>query len=153
MHRKTFYYPVVKLSRDGFPRFMELIQLFTRVFETDEFEDPGRSYLENLLQQNDFHVFVAIHDNKVIGGLTVYTLPQYLSVKPLALIYDLAVDPSFQRQGVGGQLMAETNQYFRRAGYAEVFVQADEADLHAIEFYRSVSPSGEEPVRQFSFLF
>ena len=43
------------------------------------------------LSGTNFFTFVAKYDNKVIGGLNVYILNRYYSIKPIAYIYDIAV--------------------------------------------------------------
>jgi aminoglycoside 3-N-acetyltransferase I len=36
-------------------------------------------------------------------------------------------------------------------GFEEVFVQADEADDYALDFYRTTKPTNEEKVRHFYY--
>ncbi|WP_345229766.1 hypothetical protein [Olivibacter ginsenosidimutans] len=43
------------------------------------------------------------------------------------------------------------NEYCRAKKYAEVFVQADKVDHHAVEFYRSTAPSNELEAIQFAY--
>lgn len=142
---------ITKLSAQNIDTFIELIRVFEDVFEMESFVMPDRSYLNELLGRNDFLVFVAIAQGKVVGGLTVYVLHQYYSVKPLAYIYDLAVKREFQRQGIGRKLIAAVNAYCSQNGFEEVFVQADEVDGYALEFYRSTGITAEEKVRHFYY--
>jgi aminoglycoside 3-N-acetyltransferase I len=135
-----------KLSPQDLDQFIALIRVFEDVFEMEDFRMPDESHLQNLLAKDSFHVFVALVDNQVVGGLTAYTLEQYYSKRPLVYIYDLAVQTHYQRQGIGRLLMAGVNQYCREAGMEEVFVQADEVDGHAIEFYRSTGGIAEKVV-------
>lgn len=79
-----------------------------------------------------------------MGALTSYVLDQYYSEKPLAYIFDLSVDTKMQRQGVGRELIKYTKQYFKKEGFEEVFVQADQIDQNAVSFYRSTNPTEEE---------
>jgi aminoglycoside 3-N-acetyltransferase I len=137
---------IQKLSHQDLDQFIALIRVFEDVFEMEDFQMPDENHLQNLLSTDTFHVFVALVDNQVVGGLTAYTLQQYYSEKPLVYIYDLAVQTHYQRQGIGKRLMEEINQYCREAGMEEVFVQADEVDVHAIEFYRSTGGIAEKVV-------
>lgn len=111
---------------------------------------PTDSYLQQLLDKNDFFVFTASVNNKVVGGLTGYTLPQYYSEHSLAYIYDLAVKTAFQRQGIGKQLIAAINDYCKKAGIEKVFVQADDTDDYTLEFYHS---SGAERGKAVNFYY
>lgn len=143
---------IKKLSKNDLPLFIDLIHVFEEVFEMKNFVCPEKQHLQNVLEKEDFHAFVATQNNKVIGGLTVYTLHQYYSLKPLAYIYDLAVLELHQRKGIGQQLIENTRGYFSALGYEEVFVQADKVDEYALDFYRKTKPSMEEDVSHFYYL-
>jgi aminoglycoside 3-N-acetyltransferase I len=137
---------IKKLGSQDIDAFVQLIQLFKRVFEMQHFTMLEQSYLQQLLEKEGFFVFVALFDRKVVGGLTAYTLQQYYSTKPLMYIYDLAVETNVQRQGIGTKLIAHLTQYCKDIGVEEVFVQADEMDDHALEFYRSTGGTAEKVV-------
>ena len=96
-------------------------------------------------------VMVAKFGGKVIGGLTVHVLEQYYSERPLAYIYDLAVDTSCQRMGVGQKLMASIQEECQKRGFEEVFVQVERVDQQAVDFYRSTQPTQEEEVLQYGY--
>jgi ribosomal protein S18 acetylase RimI-like enzyme len=89
---------------------------------------------------------VALLEEKVVGGLTAYTLQQYYSERPLVYIYDLAVLSHYQRQGIGKLLMEEITAFCKGIGMEEVFVQADQVDQHAIEFYQATGGIAEQVV-------
>ena len=143
---------ILRLNERNLNRFIELIELFGDVFEMKEFNKPSDLYLKNLLSKKDFLVFVAISENQVIGGLTAYTLDQYYSERPLAYIYDLAVSKSFQRQGIGTNLIKSFRDYCSDYGFEEIFVQADKVDTYALDFYRQTNITGEEQVVHFTYI-
>ncbi|MBP9886534.1 MAG: GNAT family N-acetyltransferase [Leptospiraceae bacterium] len=135
-----------KLTKGDDEYFIDLIGLFEDVFEMQNFKMPEQEYLRKLLSKENFLVFVALLENKVIGGLTAYTLDQYYSTKPLVYIFDLAVKREFQRQGIGKNLISTINPYCKEAGVEEVFVQADLVDDYALDFYRSTGGIPEDVV-------
>lgn len=126
--------------------FQALIRVFEDVFEMQDFQMPDEKYLQQLLHQDGFYIFVAVVDNKVVGGLTAYTLQQYYSTRPLVYIYDLAVLTLYQRQGIGKKLIASVNNYCQSIGVEEVFVQAEEVDNDALDFYHSTGATAEKVV-------
>ena len=126
---------IKKLESKDIETFVELIHLFEDVFEMQNFVAPEKPYLQKLLKKDSFFVFVAFLDQNLVGGLTAYTLEQYYSTKPLVYIYDLAVKSEFQRQGFGKRLIESITAYCEEAGVEEVFVQADEEDDYALDFY------------------
>lgn len=137
---------IEKLNNSDIGRFDALISLFEVVFEMKGFKMPGIAYLQRLLEKEGFYVFVALVDGRVVGGLTAYALEQYYSTKPLVYVYDLAVDTALQRKGIGKLLMTGITDYCKRIGVEEVFVQADLADTHAVEFYHSTGATAEDVI-------
>lgn len=74
----------------------------------------------------------------------------YDSPGSVMYVYDLAVQNSHQRSGIGGRLMTELFVDCRKKGIKELFVQAEEADGHAVQFYQKLG--GESfKTRQFHF--
>jgi GNAT superfamily N-acetyltransferase len=137
---------VKRLDKKDLDQFLAIIGVFEEVFEMKGFHMPGEKYLQALLAKEGFMVFVALQEEKVVGGLTAYTLEQYYSQRPLVYIYDLAVLSHFQRQGIGKLLMEAITTYCKGIGYEEVFVQADQVDQHAIEFYQATGGIAEQVV-------
>ncbi len=137
---------IKKLNSQDLDTFIELIRVFEEVFEMKNFILPDVKHLQQLLAKDSFFVFVALVNNKVVGGLTTYTLQQYYSILPLVYIYDLAVLTNYQRQGIGKMLIASLNVYCKEIGVQEVFVQADEVDDYALEFYRAIGGTPEKVV-------
>lgn len=137
---------IKKLNSAEIDKFMELIDLFEDVFEMENFTMPEKNYLEKLLSRDDFFVFVALLNNKVIGGLTTYTMRQYYSTKPLVYIFDLAVKTEMQRQGIGQKLIKGINEYCKEIGVEEVMVQADLVDDYAIDFYKKTGGIAESVI-------
>jgi len=137
---------IEKLNDTDIKKFIELIRVFEDVFEMKNFRIPDEIYLQELLKKNDFFVFVALSDDKVVGGLTSYIIPQYYSKSPLVYIFDLAVKTEYQWKGIGKKLISGNNNYCKTIGAEAVMVQADKADDHAIKFYRSTGAKGQKVV-------
>jgi aminoglycoside 3-N-acetyltransferase I len=137
---------IKRLGQDDLHKFIELIRVFEDVFEMKYFQIPDEIHLRGLLARNDFFVFVALANNKVVGGLTSYILQQYYSKSPLVYIYDLAIKTEFQRKGIGKMLIEANNSYSRTIDAEAAMVQADIVDDHAIEFYRSTGAKGENVI-------
>jgi aminoglycoside 3-N-acetyltransferase I len=128
---------IQKLGSHQIGTFIELIDVFEEVFEMENFKIPRPEHLQELLQKDDFFVFIALSEGRIVGGLTAYSLTQYYSEAPLVYVYDVAVLKKYQHKGVGKKLMLAINDYCKEMGVEEVFVQATDTDEHAIEFYRS----------------
>ena len=115
----------------------QLFALFAAVFETDDTE-VSNDYAAALLAQPSLWAYVATLDDVVVGGLTAHTLPMTRSESAEIFLYDLAVDASAQRRGIGRQLVTGLVADAAAAGIDVVFVPADNDDTHALDFYRAI---------------
>ena len=140
------------LTSQDIDDFIQLIKIFEQVFEMKNFCIPAKEHLQRTLNNGNFLASVAKRGGKIIGGFTAYHLDSYYSEKPLAYIYDLAVLSAFQRQGIGKKLIAYFIQYCKEKNFQEVFVQAEEGDDHAIEFYRATKPTREAKAIHFTYV-
>lgn len=135
-----------RLGSIDLPYLKALIRVYEEVFEMENFTLPSDSYLQTLLRRDGLMFFVAMFEGKVIGGLTAHVLPSVYFESAEVYIYDLGVKTSFQRKGVGRKLMASLSEYCKEQGYKEIFVQADLADQHAMDFYQATGGQAERVV-------
>jgi aminoglycoside 3-N-acetyltransferase I len=140
----------LRLGSSNLADFRQLLVLFAETFETESFVLPPADHLQQLLSDSSIVLFAALKKNKVIGGMSVYILPGYYSSRPMAYIYDLAVHPAFQRQGIGRKLIGELEQYCSLHNLGEAFVQAESEDTDAVLFYRALG-GNETAAAQFTF--
>ncbi len=113
-------------------------------------EELSDAYLDRLLNRADFWAIAAFVNDDIVGGLTAHTLPMTRTESSEIFIYDIAVRVDHQRSGVGRQLMAALREGVAAVGIHDVFVSADNEDVHALDFYRALGgvPS---PVTFFTF--
>jgi aminoglycoside 3-N-acetyltransferase I len=118
------------------------------------FEEPGErlsdSYLDALLGRETFWAIAALSHDEVVGGLTAHTLPMTRTESAEVFIYDVAVRADRQRQGIGRQLVTALRAAASATGFGDVFVPADTADGHALDFYRALG-GVPAPVTMFTF--
>ncbi|MFN7977397.1 MAG: GNAT family N-acetyltransferase [Vicinamibacterales bacterium] len=124
-------------------------QTMSAVFETDGVP-LGDDYLRALLGRPDFWAFAAVDGDAVLGGITAHTLPMTRSESAEVFIYDLAVVPERQRQGIGRRLVATLRDAAAAEGIAVTFVPADNDDTHALDFYQAIGGT-PAPVTIFTF--
>lgn len=141
---------IKKLSPDDADKLKQLLLVFRDVFVQTNFTMPPDTHLQNRLNSTLHLVFTASRHDVVVGGLTAYILPEFETESSIVYIYDLAVKTEHQRRGIGQQLIKGINEYCRQQDITEVFVQADEADDYAVEFYRKTGGK-EMKVVQFSY--
>lgn len=143
---------IKKLDRTEISDFRNLIEIFNEVFE-NEIHIPDNKHLSSLLDNPDFLVFVVKINGKIAGGLTIYVLHRYYSVKPIAYIYDVGITPQHQRQGLGKALMAEVCNYCKEKGFEDAYVEAESEDIEAVNFYRKTQFTHEMNAIHFTYTF
>ena len=140
---------IKRLTKEDLSNFTALINLFNLVFE-EESKIGSEANSLRLLNNDGFIAIVAIAENEVVGGLTAYELPMYYSDSSEIFLYDLAVKPEHQGNGIGKGLLHSLREYCIQNGIKDFFVMAHEEDEHAIEFYRATGGKAE---KVFNFVY
>ncbi len=123
----------------------EQLQTLARIFETTFAEGEQSSHVSAMVvtypEDSHFCAIGAMCDDTLVGGLVAYELPLLKGTKEMYL-YDIAVLPSHQQQGIGTLLIDALKDEARRRGVSTIFVEAEAEDVGAVAFYRSLL--GEE---------
>jgi len=146
MNKNSEIIEVRQLTQEDISSFQQLIYVFNTVFEEAEASISSEPNLVNLLSKNNFIVIAAFSNHEVVGGLTAYELPMYSSENSEIILYDLAVKPEFQRNGIGKRLIHKLKDYCTTNGIELFFVLAHEEDEHAIEFYHATGGKSEKVI-------
>ena len=127
----------------------QLFSVMAAAFE-EERAPLGDAYIDRLLAREDFWAIAAFDGGEIIGGVTAHTLPMTRNESSEVFLYDLAVRSDHRRKGVGRQLVAELRNRAAASGIGDVFVPADDEDVHALDFYRALGGAAS-PVTFFTF--
>ena len=146
----TTKFEIIKLGMHNAVELEKLVQVFHEVFEMQAQDPPKQAYLKKLLENKSFIVFVIKYNGVIVGGLTSYELPISYSEFSELYIYDLGIKSEFQRRGLGKLLIMELQKYCSNNNIQTFFVEAQEGDKHAVDFYHSVGGKSEK-VFHFNF--
>ena len=124
-----------------------LFALMADVFE-EACEVLSDRYLDQLLAREG--VWRSLRTAVIIGGITAHSLPMTRTETAEMFIYDLAVRRDHQRTGVGRHLVADLQEKAAARGIENLFVAADNGDVHALDFYRALGGAAS-PVTLFDF--
>lgn len=115
-------------------------------------EGSGASsaWITRLLREDGFWFYAAFEGEDPVGGLTAHVLPITRQDGKELFIYDIAVQASHQRLGIGTKLMHAVLQAAKESGLSAAFVPADNEDQHALDFYRAIGGQAQ-PVTFFNF--
>ncbi len=117
-----------RLSTGDLAQFRAMNALFADVFEDPcsySSLPPDDAYAAGLLAREDTILLVAEDHGGMVGALAAYVLPKFEQARSEIYIYDLAVQPSHQRQGVATALIAKLRHIAREMGAWVIYVQAD----------------------------
>jgi aminoglycoside 3-N-acetyltransferase I len=140
---------VVRLSAGDRDLAKQLFSLMADVFEED-CERLNDEYVERLLAREEFWAIAAFSGDEIVGGMTAHTLPMTRTASSEVVIYDLAVRGDHRRRGVGRRLVTQLRKEAAALGIGDVFVPADNDDIHALDFYRALGGVAS-PVTFFTF--
>jgi aminoglycoside 3-N-acetyltransferase I len=126
-----------------------LFTLFAEVFK-ETCAPLSDTYLHELLRRKDFWALAAFAGDDIIGGVTAYTLPMTRAESAEMFIFDVAVQGPHRKKGIGRRLLTALRKQASEAGIHELFVAADNADEHALDFYRRL---GAEATLSTVFVF
>jgi aminoglycoside 3-N-acetyltransferase I len=128
---------IKKLSTGEIELARSLFSIMASVFGESP-RSVSAEYAASLLNRDDFWVIAALVDGEPIAGLTAFVLPLTRAECAELFIYDIAVLPTYQRHGIGRWLVETARGLAAERGIATAWVPAENSDVHALEFYRSL---------------
>lgn len=114
---------------------------------------PSAEYTAEMLSRNDFHVIVAIKDQKLIGGLTAYEMKMFKGETTEMFLYEIEVAESFRRKGVAKALIGFLKQICVEKGIVEMFVGTSKDNQAARNLYSATGGKADEDSVWFNYLF
>ena len=106
-------------------------------------EDVIRRLAENAPQTallaDDGTIFLAAFDgDDPIGFVFGYDLPRRRGAPSILFVYEIDVEPAYQRRGIAKRLLTELLRIGRTRGAAEAFVLTDHDNVAANALYASL---------------
>ncbi|WP_155592261.1 GNAT family N-acetyltransferase [Lysinibacillus cavernae] len=132
------YLAVNDLVREGHE---EHVSEEPTVFKSVETVMP-ESYFNELLEDNNSHIFVAKSSELVVGFavMSIETSPPFQSLvqRKYAYIHDFGVKKEIQKQGIGKLLFEHCKEWAIASGAASIQLNVWEFNTKAIEFYEHI---------------
>jgi aminoglycoside 3-N-acetyltransferase I len=128
----------IVIERLGTGDRSEARRLFSMLAEAfDEKRDLlSDAYVDQLLCRQDFWALAAFSGDDVVGGITAHTLPMTRQESSEMFVFDIAVRSDHRNKGIGRRLLDTLSKQATQSGIRELFLAADNADEHALDFYR-----------------
>jgi len=109
----------------------QVISLWNGIFGYHAHHNAPELVIEKKVSFNDGLFFVAVKNQTVIGTI----MAGYDGRR--GWIYAMAVDPDYQKQGVGSSLLSFAEEKFRKMGCLKVNLQIMEENQEVENFYQS----------------
>ena len=100
---------------------------------------------ERFLSNPDNALFLAFEDDIPVGFLTAYRLQRFDTRKAEVLLYEIGVDPDYQRRGIGTAMVAACKDWARAVGAHEIWVLTEHDNRAAKALYASTGGIEEAP--------
>lgn len=102
-------------------------------------EHAARTLFQKFGAYPSYRLFVACLDSDVVGSFALLVMDNLAHLgRPSAIVEDLAVDPQFQRRGVGRQMIEFAMDQAKAAGCYKLTLSAAAHRREAHEFYESL---------------
>ncbi len=131
----------------------ELIKMFGfedesghQIFSSDE-------YVRQMLARNDFHVIVALENNRLIGGLTAYEMKMFKRETTEMFLYEIEVAETHRQMGIGKALIEFLKKICAEKGILEMFVGTEKDNTAARKLYAATGGNAVEASVWFNYLF
>lgn len=100
---------------------------------------------ERFLSNPDNAFFLAFEDGIPAGFLTAYRLQRFDALRAEVLLYEIGVDPEYQRRDIGRALIEACKEWARSVGAHEVWVLTERSNPAALALYQSTGGVEESP--------
>ena len=99
-------------------------------------EDEEKSFLNNVLNDNDTDLFVAEYDGKIIGNCSVGLVSRYERYRHRAEV-TFVVLKDYWKIGIGGKLMQQCIDWCKEKKVIQIQLRVVADNKHAIKMYES----------------
>ena len=105
----------------------------------DSYEDGSPENWVNLFNMRNWGIFLAIDNNKAIGGATVaFNTPEIRMLdgrKDLTVLWDIRVRPEYRHQGIGTMLFKYAVNWSKKKGCRQMKIETQNVNVSACKFY------------------
>ena len=137
-------YAIKKLSSADVSLAKQLIMLWEEEDGVLNPVIPNDKYVEDLLSKDHFHVFVAMDEDVIIGGLTAYELPMFKEEINEMFLYEIGVEENYRQKGIAAKLIHSLKKTCIEKGIKIIFVGTSDDNRPAIQLYKATGGEMEE---------
>ncbi len=93
-----------------------LFDLYRQFYQCDADLELAESFIADRINNNESIIFIAVENGSIHGFVQLY--PSFCSVDAIKIfiLYDLYVDPTSRKSGIGEKLMKKASEYAKYSG-------------------------------------
>ena len=111
----------MKATQDHVHEVARLFDLYRQFYECEPDLELAREFIAARMEHGESTIFIALGDDSEVMGFT-QLYPSFCSVEAvkILILYDLYVDTTYRKSGVGEALMNRATEYGRECGVARI---------------------------------
>ena len=138
-HSKTMGLNICKATEAD---LSDILQLYAQpAFDNHQVlsVDAARRLFNKMQSYPNYHIYVASIEDNIVGTFALLIMDNLTHCgTPSGIIEDVAVDPNYQGQGIGKQMMTFAMNACKTAGCYKLVLSSNLKRMNAHEFYRSL---------------
>lgn len=102
-------------------------------------QDAAENIFERISKYPDYKIYAAVYEGKIVGTFALLIMDNLGHMgTPSAIIEDVAVDPAFQRKGIGKAMMLHALDIAKKQGFYKAMLSSNLRRDLAHNFYDSL---------------
>jgi aminoglycoside 3-N-acetyltransferase I len=130
-------FEIKKLNPENIEEAYALMRAWYRDEVNEIVRFPDKAHVQNLIQDNDFLIFVAEAEGEIVGGLTAYELTMFYKEEKEIFLYEIGISSTHRRKGIAGALIEALKEYCVLKGIKTIFVLCEVDNDAARKLYEN----------------
>ncbi len=116
-----------------------LFDAYRQFYKQEPDPQLARDFIRERIQRQESVVFIAEDENSIpVGFYQLYPIFCSVAAKPIYSLYDLFVEPSVRKSGVGKALLLAAEHHAARYGFARMDLTTAKTNSSARALYESL---------------
>ncbi|MBD1874584.1 GNAT family N-acetyltransferase [Nodosilinea sp. FACHB-131] len=99
--------------------------------------EAAKTFISKRLQENSSTIFVACHEDKIVGFMQLYPTFSSVSMKRVWVLNDLFVEETYRNRGIAGLLLHAAAEFAKTTEAARITLATQASNTPAQSLYES----------------
>ena len=122
-----------------------------KIVDSNLRDDLTSAYLRSFLARPENYLIVATEDGESIGYVVAYLLDRVDRDRHMMLLYEISVEESHHRRGVGSAMINLLKTFCRQRGVMKMWVYTNKSNAAAMRLYESTGAVADESGDEIGF--